>query len=69
MRPTVSDGIMLLYNYAVLLSGWVLVTHLGVRDRPTLLGLSAVIAVGWTVYFRFGMQPRLADRIRDETDE
>lgn len=61
MRPTARDGIVLIYNYAVVLSGWVLVTRFGVTDRGDLLVLSAVIAIVWTIYFRFGMTSRLAD--------
>lgn len=69
MQPTVSDGIVLVYNYAVVLSGWVLVTQVGIQDRLTLLVVSAAIAVGWTIYFRVGMTPKLAARIGDGSEE
>lgn len=68
MRPRVRDGIVLIYNYAVVLSGWVLVTRFGISDQNALLGFSVVIALGWTLYFRFGMESRLAD-LSESADE
>lgn len=63
MQVTSADGIVFIYNYAVVLSGWILVTRFGIEDRAVLLGISALIALAWTVYFRFGMKSRLLERM------
>lgn len=62
MQPTVEDAVVLVYNYAVVVSGWVLVTRFGFQSRTTLLALSLAVAVAWTVYFRTSMRPRFTDR-------
>lgn len=61
MRPTRNDGVILFYNYAAVLSGGYVAMTLDVQNRWELLALTFVLAVGWTVYFRFGMVPRLSD--------
>lgn len=69
MELRVSDGVVLVYTYAVVVSGWLLVTRFGFQDRLTLLALSAVIAIGWTVYFRFGVAPKLSSPTGDDSEE
>ena len=59
MRATRDDAVVLFYNYAVVLSGGWLVVQFGIESKLILLGLAAVVAVVWTVYFRFGMVSRL----------
>lgn len=61
MRPTLTDGIMLMYNVAVLLSAGYMTAQLGIEDRWLLLGLAVVFGVFWTVYFRISVLPRLLE--------
>jgi hypothetical protein len=67
LRPTASDGIVLLYNYAVVLSGGWVAMRLGIQDNVQLLTFALLLVVGWTVYFRIGMAPRLS-RLADGED-
>lgn len=76
MRPTPSDGIVLIYNYAVVLSGGWMVSQLdlasgllGLEGKWLLLVLAIPLAIGWTVYFRFGMASRLLERMAHEREE
>lgn len=67
MELTVRDAIVLVYNYAVVLSGWVLVTQLGIEERIPLLGISILVALAWTIYFRLDMQPRFIGEAEEST--
>jgi hypothetical protein len=70
MDVTRADATMLLYNYAVVLSGgWIAMT-LNVSDRVLLLGITLLPAIVWTVYFRLRMLSLLADALgtRDPAD-
>lgn len=72
MRPTLSDGIVLMYNVAVLLSAGYMTVQFGIDDRMVLLGIAVVFGLFWTVYFRIAVLPRLlehADLPVDEEEE
>lgn len=70
MDVTIKDFSVLLYNFAVVLSGGFAVMQIGIDDRAFLLVLSFIFAVFWSVYFRLRMMPRLtADESEDEDDE
>jgi hypothetical protein len=58
VRPR--DVSLFLYNFGVTLAGgWVATRMNGLID-PLVIGVMILVAVGWTVYFRFSMVPRLA---------
>lgn len=70
MRPTTVDGIVLIYNFAAVLSGAYANAFLPIDERAALFGTAFLLAILWTVYFRYGMIPRLAERIdTDDVDE
>ena len=70
MDVTITDFSVLLYNFAVVLSGGFAVMQIGVDDRAFLLVLAFVFAVFWSIYFRLRMMPRLVpDESDDEDDE
>lgn len=59
MRITVSDWVVFLYNFGVVLSGGYVVMTFNIDDRVILFGLMFVFAFFWTVYFKFYMRSRL----------
>lgn len=65
MELTSTDLSVLVYNYAVVLSGGYATMRLGIDDRWMLFGLLFVFALFWTAYFRLDM----VARIRDADDE
>ncbi len=68
MRLSLKDGWMLLYHYGIVLSGAYVVWFYDIEDRTMILAITLVLAVIWTVYFRFRMAPTLAwaDEREDE---
>lgn len=54
-----ADLAVLVYNLAVIVSGVFVTTRLASPDRWLLFGLVFVLAVFWTVYFRYSMFSRL----------
>lgn len=60
MSLSLKDGWMFLYHYGIVLSGAYVVWFYGIEDRTLVLALAFVLAVVWTVYFRFRMAPTLA---------
>ena len=64
MAVTKHDGIMLMYNYAVVLTGGFAVLELGVNTREALFIITLIFSIVWTVYFRFGMIPKFVDHPR-----
>ncbi|MFC4988001.1 hypothetical protein [Saliphagus infecundisoli] len=69
MRPTLSDGVMLMYNVAVLLSAGYMTVQFGIEDRVVLLGIAVVFGLFWTVYFRIAVLPRLLENADLPADE
>ena len=61
---TKHDGMMLLYNFAVVLSGGYAVLTFGIPDRVTLFAFALVFSIFWTVYFKFAMFRRFTDHPR-----
>ena len=59
MDVEASDGALLIYNYAVVLSGGAIVTSLNVSSQTGLLVVGLAVSVFWTVYFKIGMLPRI----------
>lgn len=68
MRPTLSDGVILVYNVAVLLSAGYMTVQLDIRNRWALLGLALVFGIFWTVYFRISVLPRLLEEADVSTE-
>ena len=68
MDVTKHDGAMLVYNFAVVLSGGLLVQVGGLTDRTGMSAVAFAVALLWTVYFRFAMVDRFVDhpRLADE---
>lgn len=62
MELTQFDAAMLVYNYAVVLSGGAIVLSLDVRSRTGLLAVGLAVAVFWTAYFHLGMLERVPGR-------
>lgn len=62
MELSVTDMGLLVYNYAVILSGGVATMQLGIDDRMTLVVLLLPFALFWSGYFRLRMVPRLVDK-------
>ncbi|MFP8953484.1 hypothetical protein ACLI4Z_10990 [Natrialbaceae archaeon A-arb3/5] len=62
------DGIMLLYNFAAVLSGGYAVFTMGITDRWVMIGIAFSFAVVWTVYFKFAMVERFSDHPQLVTD-
>lgn len=74
MKPTQIDGIMLIYNYALLLTGGWLVLEAGIDDKWTLFGILIVPTLIFSIYFHYAMKPRFTRALRpsdddDETDD
>lgn len=69
MNVTKYDGLLFLYNFAVVLSGGYLLLFLDVSDRWAMVAIAFVLALVWTSYFRYGMIPRLAGHPRFGEDE
>lgn len=69
-RPTKHDGMTLVYNLAVVLTGGWAAARLDLTAPSELLGTAVVLAVAWTIYFKFAMIGRLADHpaYRDAAD-
>ncbi|WP_440767030.1 hypothetical protein [Natronorubrum sp. DTA7] len=65
MELTTFDGALLVYNYAVILSGGAIVLSLDVQSRTGLLVIGLLVAVFWTGYFKFVMIQRLPERQRE----
>ncbi|GAB3019382.1 hypothetical protein [Natronobiforma cellulositropha] len=65
MALTIDHLSVFLYNFAVVVSGGFIVMQLELTDRFALLGIAAIFAVFWSVYFFVAMVPRLA---ADEDD-
>ncbi len=68
MRLSLSDVWMLLYHYGIVLSGAYVVWFYGIEDRTRLLTITFVLAVVWTVYFRYQIVDTLA-WAEDDEDE
>jgi len=66
MELTVSDAVVMFYNYAVVLSGGYMVMRLDVQGTGRLLAFSIVLALVWTAYFRVGMVPRIGELFESE---
>lgn len=66
MELTKFDGALLVYNYAVILSGGAIVLSLNVQNRAGLLAIGLLIAVFWTGYFKFGMIQRIPGQQGEE---
>lgn len=64
MEITKHDGIMLLYNSAVVLSGGYAIQTMDIGDRWALFALSFFFGIVWTVYFKYGMLHRFTDHPR-----
>ncbi|MFB6296645.1 MAG: hypothetical protein ABEH66_07400 [Halobacteriales archaeon] len=75
MQVTKHDATMLMYNFAVVLSGSYAVWNFPVDSRTFLFGLSFFFGIVWTVYFKFAMvdrfvdHPTLVDAIRNDEPE
>ena len=69
MDITKHDGIMLLYNFAVVVTGGYAVLTMDIGDRWTMFAFAFVFAIIWTIYFKFAMLRRLADHPRFARDE
>lgn len=67
MSLSLSDGWMLLYHYGIVLSGAYVVWFYGIEDRTRMLTITFVLAVGWTLYFRYQVVDMLA--WADDDDE
>lgn len=63
MQPTALDGIILIYNFAVVLSGAYAAIYFGIQEQGVMFGTAFVIAIVWTVYFRYGMLHRITPRV------
>lgn len=61
MRLSFEDGWLLLYHYAVVMTGAYAVRTFGLEDQRVLLLAGLLLAVAWTGYFRFRAGPKLID--------
>lgn len=60
-----ADVTMYVFILGVLLSGMWLAQQVGTDWSPVLLAIVAVVAAGWTVYYRFSVGPRIEANKRD----
>jgi hypothetical protein len=58
IRPR--DFTLFLYNFGVTVAGGWVTMQLGPLPDPVVFGVMALLSVGWTIYFRYSMVPRLA---------
>ena len=61
MKLSLQDGWTFLYHYGIVLSGAYVVWFYGIEDRTRILWITLVLAIVWSVYFRFRMAPRFAE--------
>lgn len=66
MRPTRIDVMMFVYTLGAVLSGGLVAVEAGSSDRVFLVILSLIVAVPWTLYFRFRMAPRLKEELEED---
>ncbi|AEH38997.1 hypothetical protein [Halopiger xanaduensis] len=69
MAITKHDGILLVYNLGVTITTGYVVQQLDVTSRAELVLSAFVIALVWTIYFKFAMVERIADHPRFAGDE
>lgn len=69
MDISVTDFNILLYNYAVVLSGGYVTMQLQIDSRGILFGFTFIFAVIWTVYFRLDMVSRVTDAGNEGAEE
>ncbi|MDS0300605.1 hypothetical protein NDI76_17790 [Halogeometricum sp. S1BR25-6] len=60
-----TDITVYVYVLGVLLSGMWLAQQLGTDWSPLILTVVAVVAAGWTLYYRFSIGPRIETNKRD----
>jgi len=53
------DLAMFLYNFGVTVAGGWVTMQLGPLPDPLVFGVMALLSLGWTIYFRYSMVPRL----------
>ncbi|MFK5605086.1 MULTISPECIES: hypothetical protein [Haloferax] len=69
MNLRAADLTVFVFVLGVLLSGMWLAQQFGMQWSPMLFAIVAVVAAVWTVYYRFGVEPRIdASRADDGTD-
>lgn len=69
MNVTKHDWIMLMYNFAVALTGGYAVLTMGITDRWALFGMTFVFGIIWTIYFKYAMLHRFTDHPRFAGDD
>lgn len=62
MEIGMEDVVILVYNYAVVLTAAYIPLLSGIDDRFVLLGSGFLLALFWTGYFRYRIRPQLLDR-------
>lgn len=56
-----TDGIVFVYNLAVVLTGVYVTNQLETTDRLLLFLVGLILATAWTVYFQFSMRSKLSE--------
>lgn len=64
----VADGVLFVYNMAVVLSGAYIASYYEISERLGLLAIAVVIALFWTVYFRYSIRPRLVEELPGDAE-
>lgn len=59
MKVTSDDAAVYVYTLAAIFSTIWIVNEFGIEGTTSILGLSAVLALVWTVYFRWDVAARL----------
>jgi hypothetical protein len=62
MDVTIRDLSVFIYNFAVtVIGGWVAIQIDSTLTDPILLLAMVIVSLGWTMYFRYSMIPKLAE--------
>lgn len=61
MPITKTDGAMFVYTLAAIFTGIVAMDRIGVEGKVPTLAAAVVLAVLWTVYFKYSMKKRFID--------
>ncbi|WP_255171482.1 hypothetical protein [Natrononativus amylolyticus] len=68
MQSPLSNLVVFMYNFGVVLSGGYVIMHFGIDDRFLFFGIMFVFALFWTAYFRYAMYDRLITLERGEPE-
>jgi hypothetical protein len=69
LSVTKHDGAIFMYNVGAVLSGAYLVSNFDIDESGAILAATVLLAVFWTLYFRFAMLRRFDDHPRFASDE